>query len=263
MSVREDVIFLQISDSHLFENGGKLLIGVDTEASLRAVVALAGKEDNVTGILATGDLSQDGSIESYQKFNDIVKALGAPIYWIPGNHDDSYYFHHPENFPLSSRSVIEAGNWRILLLDSVIPGKESGRLSTYEMNYLEEHACDDRRHTLIALHHQPIPCGSSWLDTMKLNNSDDFLQLIANKASIRAVINGHIHQARQQEFADVSFISTPSTCFQFTPDTEHFSLDARMPGYRRLILKHDGSIETEVIRLEDYDLHITPAVVGY
>ncbi len=263
MSVSEGVKFLQISDSHLFENPGKQLIGVDTDASLRAVVGLAGKEEGVTGILATGDLSQDGSMESYRHYNDIVKTLGAPIHWIPGNHDDSDYFHHPGNFPLAGRSEIEAGNWRILMLDSVIPGDESGHLARSELDYIEKHASDDGRHTLLALHHQPIPCGASWLDTMILNNADDFLQLIASKASIRAVINGHIHQARQQEIAGVSFISTPSTCFQFTPDTDHFSLDSRMPGYRRLILKHDGSIETEVVRLKDYDLHITPAVVGY
>ncbi|HEC27207.1 MAG TPA: phosphodiesterase, partial [Gammaproteobacteria bacterium] len=172
MSVPEGVKFLQISDSHLFKNAGKRLIGVNTEASLRAVVGLARKEENVTGILATGDISQDGSVESYQQFSDIVKPLGVPVYWIPGNHDNSYYFHHPENFPLSSRSVINAGNWRILLLDSVIPGKESGHLSTSELDYIEKHAHDGKRHTLLVLHHQPIPCGSSWLDTMILNNAD-------------------------------------------------------------------------------------------
>lgn len=263
MSVHEGVKFLQISDSHLFNNAGKQLLGVDTEASLRAVVDLACKEENVTGILATGDLSQDGSMESYQQFNDIVKSLGAPVYWIPGNHDNSDYFYHPENFPLSSRSVIEAGNWRILLLDSAIPGEESGHLSTSELEYIGKHARDDERHTLLVLHHQPIPCGSAWLDNMTLDNSDDFLQLIERKASIRAVLNGHIHQARQQEIAGVSFISTPSTCFQFTPDTEEFSLDTRMPGYRRLMLMTDGSIDTEVVRLKDYDLNLEPAVMGY
>ncbi|MFW2438175.1 MAG: metallophosphoesterase, partial [Arenicellales bacterium] len=234
-----------------------------TEASLRAVVALACKEDNVTGILATGDLSQDGSVESYQIFYDIVKPLGVPVYWIPGNHDDSGYFHHPENFPLPARSVIDVGNWRILLLDSVIPGKESGHLSTSELGYIEKHARDGERHTLLALHHQPIPCGSSWLDTMILDNSDDLLRLIATKASIRAVLNGHIHQARQQEIAGVSYISTPSTCFQFTPDTQEFSLDTRMPGYRRLILMQDGSIQTEVVRLKDFELTLESAVDGY
>jgi len=98
---------------------------------------------------------------------------------------------------------------------------------------------------------------------MILDNSDDLLQLIAAKTSIRAVLNGHIHQARQQEIAGISFISTPSTCFQFTPDTQEFSLDTRMPGYRRLMLMQDGSIQTEVVRLKDFDLNLEPAVEGY
>jgi Icc protein len=263
MPVRKDVKFLQISDSHLFANAGQKLIGVDTETSLRAVVDQAGREENVTGILASGDLSQDASLASYQKFADIVKPLGAPVHWIPGNHDDSDFFHHPDNFPLSSRSVIEAGNWRILLLDSVIPGEESGHLSTTEFDYIEKHLGNEDRHILLVLHHQPVPCGSAWLDTMILDNSDDFLRFLADKTSIRAVLNGHIHQERQQEIAGISYISTPSTCFQFTPDTDDFSLDTRLPGYRRLILKHDGSIETEVVRLQDFDLNIETKVVGY
>ncbi|MEA1889609.1 MAG: 3',5'-cyclic-AMP phosphodiesterase [Pseudomonadota bacterium] len=263
MSVREDVKFLQISDSHLFKNRGNKLIGVDTDASLSAVVTLACKEKNVAGVLATGDLSQDGSMESYQQFANSVQSLGAPVYWVPGNHDDPGYFHQPGKFPLSRRSIIEAGNWRILLLDSVVPGDESGHLSSSELDYIAKHVFDGERHTLLVMHHQPIPCGSSWLDSMILDNADDFLRLIEKKDSIRAVVNGHIHQARQQTVADILFISTPSTCFQFTPDTDEFSLDTRLPGYRRLILRHDGTIETEVVRLKSFELNLEPAGEGY
>ncbi len=259
----EDLIFLQITDSHLFENEQQKLIGVDTATSLRAVVAQAGNEENVTGILATGDISQDGSIASYQRFKDIVDPLGAPIHWIPGNHDESKYFHQAGDFPLSSRSVLDIGGWRILLLDSVVPGEDSGHLSSAEMDFIDKNTCDDGCHTLLVLHHQPIPCGSKWLDTMILDNSDDFLALISSKSSIRAVINGHVHQASQKDIDGISFISTPSTCFQFTPDTDDFSLDTLMPGYRRLILKQDGSIETEVVRLSNYDLQIETEVIGY
>jgi len=263
MSLDDDVKFLQISDSHLFKNSGDKLIGVDTEASLRAVVDLASEEKNVAGILATGDLSQDGSIESYQRFKEIIDPLGVPVHWIPGNHDDSRYFHQSGNFPLTGRSVIEAGDWRILLLDSVVPGNDHGHLSSAELEYIDDHACNVSYYTILTLHHQAIPCGSQWLDTMIVDNASHFLERVAANGSIRAVINGHIHQDRQQDVNGVSYISSPSTCFQFTPDTDDFSLDTRQPGYRRLILKSSGEIETEVIRLNDYDLNIDSTVGGY
>ena len=264
MSLSDGVKFIQVSDSHLFGDANKQLIGVNTDASLRAIVALAAKEKNVTGILATGDLSQDSSLESYQRFVEILSDLKLPIYWLPGNHDNARYFHEPaKNFPLSSRSIIETGNWRILLLDSVIPGEESGRLAATELDYIKKNVHEDGKHHLLVLHHQPLPCGSAWLDTMKLDNSNEFLRVIAGKPSIRAVLYGHIHQAGQKEVSGTQFISTPSTCFQFTPGTADFTLDTRLPGYRRLILLDDGVIETEVVRLTDFDLNLDDKVDGY
>lgn len=264
MRHKESVKFIQISDSHLFSNAEQRLIGVDTAASLKAVIELVAEEKDVAGIIASGDLSQDNSLGSYQLFEAILQVLSAPVYWIPGNHDNSARFHQPPGeFPLPTRSVVNAGKWRILLLDSVIPGDESGHLANTELDYINKNVHDDGMYTILVLHHQPIPCGSAWLDSMILNNADDFLRLISSRPGIRAVLNGHIHQARQQEIGGISFISTPSTCFQFTPETDEFSLDTRMPGYRRLLLNVDGSIETEVVRLKDFDLNLEHTVQGY
>ena len=256
--------FIQISDTHLFGDAGRRLLGVDTEASLQAVIELAAEEKDVAGILATGDISQDGSLKSYQRFDEMTRVLGAPVYWIPGNHDNSANFHQLSgDFPLSTRTVIEASKWRILLLDSVIPGDDGGYLAETELEYIEENIQDDGLHYMLMLHHQPIPCGSSWLDTMKLDNSAEFISLISSKPGVRAVINGHIHQSNQRDISGISFISTPSTCFQFTPQTSQFSLDSCMPGYRRLLLKDDGSIETEVVRVSDFDLNLEYSEEGY
>lgn len=264
MRNNKGVKFIQISDSHLFNNAGQRLLGVDTEASLQAVIELVAEEQDVSGILATGDLSQDGSVKSYHRFKEILHTLGVPVYWIPGNHDNSGFFHHvAASFPLPGRAVIKTANWRILLLDSVIPGDDVGQLSKTELEYIEKNVHDDAMHYVLVMHHQPVPCGTAWLDTMILQNSDELMQLIASKPGIRAVLNGHIHQARQKDIAGISFISTPSTCFQFAPETAEFTLDNRMPGYRRLILNDDGSIDTEVVRLAHFELNLQHSAAGY
>ena len=49
----------------------------------------------------------------------------------------------------------------------------------------------------------------------------------------------------------VRVLTTPSTCFQFKPQTESFSLDDQSPGYRWINLYDDGSIKTEVARIPE------------
>jgi Icc protein len=44
-------------------------------------------------------------------------------------------------------------------------------------------------------------------------------------------------------------MGTPSTCFQFKPESTEFGLDTSAPGYRSLKLYADGRIESDITRL--------------
>ena len=64
---KDSVLLVQLTDSHLFAEAGGKLLGMDTGESLQRVVDLVIDEHpSVDLILATGDLSQDGSLASYQ-----------------------------------------------------------------------------------------------------------------------------------------------------------------------------------------------------
>jgi 3',5'-cyclic-AMP phosphodiesterase len=60
---------------------------------------------------------------------------------------------------------------------------------------------------------------------------------------------GHVHQQFDSRRKGVRLLSVPSTCAQFLPHADQFALDPSPPGYRRLTLCADGSIDTEVIRV--------------
>ena len=45
-------------------------------------------------------------------------------------------------------------------------------------------------------------------------------------------------------------MATPATCIQFKPDCQYFSLDTLQPGWREIELYSDGSIRTEVKRIQ-------------
>ena len=88
------------------------------------------------------------------------------------------------------------------------------------------------------------------LDKINLNNSSQFLEIIDQYQNIKAVMCGHIHQDTHINRQGVEFYSTPSTCWQFTPKSHGFKLDTKMPGYRWITLNENGTLQTEVIRIE-------------
>ena len=105
-----------------------------------------------------------------------------------------------------------------------------------------------QQHALVCLHHPAINCGSAWMDKKSLLNAEQFRKEIHQHDNVRGVLWGHVHQEADFHRDGVRWMSTPSTCFQFKPDSVEFALDTRPPGYCSLTLQLDGKIESEVIR---------------
>jgi Icc protein len=158
------------------------------------------------------------------------RELGAAPFRIGGHHD--------------------LGAWRIVMLDSCVPGQAHGRLGESELKRLEATlAGAGDRHVLIGLHHHPVRLGSGWLDAVGLKNAADLFALTDRYAQVRAMVWGHVHQSFDTRRKGVRLLSAPSTCAQFLPHADEFALDPAPPGYRRLTLRADGAIDTEVVRV--------------
>lgn len=257
--------FIQITDCHLFATDEGKLLGMDTQASLEAVMdKIHSEQDNYDFYLCTGDLSQDGSIESYQYLKDLLDKDGKEQFWIPGNHD-----YRPNMLEVVSENkemlpVIKKGNWQFILMDSQVPGSVFGNFSQGQLDMLESALeADASTHTLITMHHHPKPMGCKWLDTQQIRNSQALLDIIAKYDNVRVVLWGHVHQDSDNMVEGVRFISTPSTCVQFTPESSDFDVDKEGPGYRWIELNDDGTIETGVSRVEHIDFKIDYTTKGY
>ena len=83
--------FLHLSDFHLVEDETTLSRAFNAKYILKNTVdkILSRKEDfgNLDGVIITGDISDDGSTESYSDAYNILKELQLPLLAIPGNHD--------------------------------------------------------------------------------------------------------------------------------------------------------------------------------
>ncbi len=156
------VLLVQLSDSHLFAEDGARLLGMDTAYSLEKVVERVAREQpSIDLILATGDVSQDGSLDSYARFRRLSAPLAAPLRWFAGNHDEREPMQQATAGSDLLEQVVDVGNWRVVLLDSSIPGAVPGYLEEDQLELLRR-AIDSagERFLLVSFHHHPVPIGS-------------------------------------------------------------------------------------------------------
>ncbi|GGD00652.1 3',5'-cyclic-AMP phosphodiesterase [Halopseudomonas salina] len=261
----DTICIVQLTDSHLYADPDADLLGLDTHASLRAVVDLVRDEvPQMDLVLATGDIAQDGNERAYHRFIEIVDALPAPCCWIPGNHDDAAVMARIGADSGLTQEWVDAGNWRIVLLDSSIPGTVAGHLAAQQLSILQQ-AIDSagERFVMVCLHHHPVPIGCDWMDPLGLLNANDLWARLHTHKNVKVVLWGHIHQELDQQLEGIRLLATPSTCVQFASHSSDFATDTQAPGYRTLMLLPDGQVETSVSRLESGRFLPDPGAVGY
>ena len=246
------VRLIQFTDPHLYGGEQETLRGVATLPALQAALAHARAHDwPPQALLVTGDLVQDDPA-GYPHFRREFGSLGLPVLCLPGNHDEPRAMRAELNgAPFVLGGHVDLGRWRIVLLDSCLPGSASGALSAEALAALEAAlAGAGGRHCLVCLHHHPVPMSSRWLDRVGLTNAAEFLHTLDAHRNVRAVLWGHVHQAYDAVRKGVRLLATPSTCAQFLPNSDDFAVDPRPPAYRTLELRADGSLLTEVVWLD-------------
>jgi Icc protein len=227
--------------------------GVNTYDTFRAVITQAMNDRRSTdAVIATGDLVQDETRTGYERFRETLGNYNLPVYCIPGNHDSPTIMTDVlDKPPFQVCGRVQMGNWSVILLNSFSSGDDGGRLSDPELLRLRETlSATSSSHTLICIHHHPVPMGSRWLDGVALRNSDEFFDIVEQYSHVRGILWGHVHQASDRQRNGVRLMSTPSTCSQFLPNSDGFALDEHQPGYRWLEICSDGTIDTEIVWLE-------------
>lgn len=264
-AVDGSVLLVQLSDSHLFADAAAKLLGMDTQDSLQRVIErVLLEQPQIDLMLASGDLSQDGSAESYERFRDMTATIPAPARWFPGNHDEVPAMQAACAGSELLEPVVDLGNWRVTLLDSSIPGAVPGFLSDEQLALLERALSDaPERHQLICLHHHPVSIGCKWMEPIGLRNADALFAVLERFSNVRAVLWGHIHQEIDQQRGPIRLLASPSTCVQFAPGSDEFQVDKTAPGYRWLRLFDDGRLETGVSRVTGIAFDIDYTIKGY
>jgi Icc protein len=242
-------LLVQLTDAHLFADIDARMLGADVRANLVNAVRQVGDDWGTPDlVLVTGDISHDGSTESYRHFAQTLAPLTGTIRVIPGNHDD----------PDALRAVLSAwtatftdiGQWRVITLDSTVRDNNAGRLSAAQWARFDAAlASAGDRHILLALHHNLLPAEYGYDDKMMLMEAPAALLRLRASGRVRVVLWGHVHQEFDERIDGLRLLATPATSFQFAVRDGQHCVDNLPPGYRWLRLHDNGSIETGVTRL--------------
>lgn len=239
---------LQFTDTHLLGSPGPLVRGVETDVTLGRCIAHAHRRHpSPRALLLTGDLVQDDP-GGYARVRTHFAGAGVPVHCLPGNHDTPGDLRRElASPPFVHDFANRYDSWLVLMLDSTVAGANHGHLATAELGRLDRALAESPdAFALVCLHHHPVPHGCRWLDELMLDNAEKLFALLVRHPRVRGLLWGHAHQSLDDRRGQIRLMGTPSTCMQFTPQSDVFAIDSRPPAYRWLLLGDDGNLDTGI-----------------
>jgi len=201
------MLIAHLSDTH---------IGATADATPRTQRVLAhldGLRRTPDAVLITGDLADHGAEAEYEELRELLGERDVLLG--PGNHDRRAPYRKvllgaaAEDGPINS--VADRGELRFVLLDSTIPGEDSGRLDDETLAFLAEAlaATPAERTVLVAFHHPPVELHVPFIDEIRQHDSHRLAAAIEPYPNVVALLCGHAHTPAASTFAGRPLLVAP------------------------------------------------------
>lgn len=192
----ESLRILHLSDTHLSGDGHLQYGLVDTLAALDRVLERAATLAAVDVVVASGDLSDDGSPESYRllagRLEPWAAARGASVVYAIGNHDLPSGF---EQVLGAREGVLSRDGFRIVTVDTTVARAGYGRVDGERLERLRDVLAEpSERGTVVVLHHPPVPPSTGLFETLRLIDPEPFID-VCTAGDVRLILAGHYHHA--------------------------------------------------------------------
>ena len=214
------VIVAQITDMHVRRRGLVLHHMPHVHQPLRRALAAIGDwAEPPVCIVATGDLTQSGTPDEYQRLRQILEESSVPVYLLPGNHDrrealcaafgDHSYL---RGFEPAVQYTIEFSQLRVIALDTSEGTRRGGFLDGTRLRWLDERLRErPQTPTILAMHHPPFPTGVRNFDGQEFEGRQALGAIVRDHPQIQRVICGHIHQPLVRTWCGTVGVTAPST----------------------------------------------------
>jgi len=196
-----------------------------------------------------GDIADRGLPEQFERAARAFEAFEQPHHAFLGNHDylernqgrdvDGYAILGQEPAP----RALSLGGFRLLLLDTTIPGQHEGEFGEQRREWLADTLAEaPDTPTLLFTHHHPVPPEhrGSYPNTIGIEPRDSvaLFELLARAPQVRGVLIGHTHRNRVRRY--------PQT--EAVPFAEVNNPKDYPGGFAHYRLFEDGSFRQEVLR---------------
>ncbi|MBD1318983.1 phosphodiesterase [Gordonia hankookensis] len=215
-------LILHLSDTHLVGDDGPLYGAVDSDVTLRQILAeVEASHVRPNALLFTGDLADRGETAAYRKLRSIVDSvadsIGAEVIWAIGNHDDRARFRAelldeaPTAAPVDH--VHDVNGLRIVTLDTSVPGRHHGEIGDEQLEWLATELSVPAPHgTILAMHHPPVPCVLDLAVIVELRDQRRLADVLRG-SDVRSILAGHLHYSTTAMFAGIPVSVASATCY--------------------------------------------------
>ncbi len=210
---------IQISDLHIKKTPNTLLYGIDPRNGFELTLkSILNSKIDFDSFFLTGDISDDGSIESYEYVLSFLEKFNKNIYFINGNHDSKKnlisVFSKSKYFAPLNELILE--NWLFIGLDSCLEAKDSGFLSDTEIQRFEKIINKHKEKNFnigVVVHHHPILVGTPLIDDCPIVNASKWIDYIKKNYQIKLIITGHVHNHYSIEIGEIAKLETGFSSF--------------------------------------------------
>ena len=190
-------------------------------------------------LLATGDLTEHGTLSSYRTIKLLCDALPFPVLPALGNHDVR------ENFCSVFKNIsrvdgfvqyaVDAGPLRVIVLDTLDEGHHGGSFDEARAAWLDAQLLESSKPAIVVLHHPPIETGNGWmtedLDAPWVKRLE---AVIVRHPHVIRLLTGHLHRAIVTSWGGTTLAVCPSSAPQVAIDFRE--LDPENPDGRDMIV---------------------------
>ena len=216
------MLIAQISDCHIRDHGGALARLVDTTETLRRVVDhLVGLDPAPDVILATGDLTDDGTASQYATLLDVLAPISQTGYSpFPAITTSAHCSGRPS--PTSSLADVADGPLQLRGRGPPHPPRGPGQLDS-RTTRRPFRRCDGNRWlndvlaagpdrpTLVFTHFPPFETGLRFMDDAGLLDADRLRSVIQQSPQVRLLVTGHLHRPIHTTIGSTLVSTCPST----------------------------------------------------
>ncbi len=242
-------VIAHVSDTHF---GGPPDARERAEAVIAHLLALDPLPDV---LLVSGDVADHGLPEEYAEAREVLDAWPGPRLVGTGNHDVRGEFARGmldldgDAGPLVQ--VLEAADFRILMLDSLVPARDGkridhGELPSDQLAWLDERLAVDDKPAFVSLHHPPADLGLGLMAPILLREPEPLELVVMKHPHVIATLVGHAHTACATTFAGRPLLVGGGSASTVPLDSEPYPLvwEAGPPTLAFHLLHDDGRLTT-------------------